>query len=210
MLILPAVGGWLGVSPKPRLPFLDCDSDNLPLTCLDSEVQSFDSKLNILVPSIIRSISTSFVSNVRCGGGHTLVLIRGSRAIDDRTIASAKQSGKLLLGWSRHGQLSMLKEFLLSHGDVTDVVNVRDGEGNTPLIIAAQNGRMDIVRLLVRHCANINAVNDQSNSALHYSFAFEFNDIGRFLINEGADEYLLNNEGLTCYEGLTAADLDNL
>lgn len=204
-----ADGGWLGSSPRPRLPFLDCDSDNLPLTCMDSEVQSFDSKLNILVPSVIRSISTSIVSHVRCGGGHTLVIIRGNRVADDRTFVTSKQSGNQLLLWSRHGELSTIKEFLLSHGNVSDVINFRDGEGNTPLIIAAKTGRMDVVRLLIRHGANINAVDNKSNSALHYSFAYQFNDIGRYLIHEGADEYLLNIEGLTCYEGLTAADLDN-
>jgi len=44
--------------------------------------------------------------------------------------------------------------------------NIADLEGNTPLIVAARNGRIDAVRVLVEHGADINAQNLAGQTAI--------------------------------------------
>ena len=87
---------------------------------------------------------------------------------------------------------------------------MRDDFGNTPLIVACQNGHSSVCHLLVEHGANLRLSNDKGNTALHYCFAYHFEDLGKFLISQGADEYAVNTDGLTCYEGLSLADVEHL
>lgn len=82
--------------------------------------------------------------------------------------------------------------------------------GNTPLIVSCQGGNMEVCQLLVRHGADVDMVNNKGNSPLHYCFNFGFETIGEYLIGTcGADEFAVNKEGLTCYEGLTHSDLSS-
>lgn len=67
-----------------------------------------------------------------------------------------------------------------------------------------------MARLLIEKGANTNATNKKGNSSLHYSIAYGFEDVTKCLISSGADEFATNLEGMTCYEGLTREDLENL
>jgi hypothetical protein len=111
-----------------------------------------------------------------------------------------------LIGWTRHKKVPEIKHALANGADV----NIKDVAGNTPLIVACQNGHSSLCQYLVEQGANLNAANRKGNTALHYCFAFGFEDIANYLISQGADEYATNAEGLTCYEGLTRSDLDHL
>ena len=111
-----------------------------------------------------------------------------------------------LMSWCRHNKIAELSHAMYKGVDV----NLRDEYGNTMLMVACQNGNYAITRLLVEYKTDLNAKNSKGNTALHFCFAYSFHDIGNFLISNGADEYALNNDGLTCYEGLSAAHLDNL
>ncbi|CAN0381470.1 unnamed protein product, partial [Hapterophycus canaliculatus] len=51
---------------------------------------------------------------------------------------------------------------------------------------------------------------NRGNTALHYAFAFGFQQLGKYLASSGADDTLLNDHGLTCYEGLDRHDLESL
>jgi ankyrin repeat protein len=113
-----------------------------------------------------------------------------------------------LISWSRHKKLAEL-EAALAMGPQVEV-NVRDAAGNTPLIVACQNGHAAVAQLLVRHHADVRCANKKGNTALHFCFAYGFEELGEYLILQGADEYAQNAEGLTCYEGLTRSDLDKL
>jgi ankyrin repeat protein len=122
--------------------------------------------------------------------------------------AAADESVSLLLDQCRKGRLNDVARLLAAgtNPDATDT-----GSGNTALISACQIGHMPIVRLLVaEYAANVNCANLQGNTALHYCFNGGFDEISHFLIGNGADEYAINNAGLTCYEGLTRSDVDDL
>ena len=64
--------------------------------------------------------------------------------------------------------------------------------------------------MLVQGGADVNCSNNKGNTALHFCFAYGYEDLGKFLIIKGADEYACNSEGLTCYEGLTIHDIDRV
>jgi alpha-tubulin suppressor-like RCC1 family protein len=113
---------------------------------------------------------------------------------------------KHVIGWCRHKKIAELS-YALAKGASLDM---RDDFGNTPLIVACQNGHSSVCHLLVEHGANLRLSNDKGNTALHYCFAYHFEDLGKFLISQGADEYAVNTDGLTCYEGLSLADVEHL
>ena len=81
-------------------------------------------------------------------------------------------------------------------------VDVRDGYDNTALMVACQNGLRKMAKLFVRMGADVNAINNRGNTALHYCFAYEYRELGEFLISCGADDCIINRAGLTCYDGL--------
>ncbi len=47
-------------------------------------------------------------------------------------------------------------------------------------------------------------------TVLHYAYAYGFEDLARYLMDKGADDSLKNGSGLTCYEGLTLEDVENI
>ena len=89
-------------------------------------------------------------------------------------------------------------------------VNSPDDNGNTPLLVAAQQGLKKIAKLLLRRGANINQTNLAGNTVLHYCFAYSFEELGEYFIKKGADDSVVNAEGLTCYEGLSQESVGNI
>ena len=115
-------------------------------------------------------------------------------------------------------------------------VNSKDENGNTMLIVAAQNGLKRVSKLLLRRGANMDETvsaalvvvkraraathvrimddhrcawqNLRGNTALHYAFAYKFQELGDYLLAKGADDGIVNAEGLTCYEGLDQEAVD--
>ena len=65
-------------------------------------------------------------------------------------------------------------------------INVKDKEGNTPLILAAQNEDYEIVELLLRQDAEVDELNDDGDAAFHVT---DNNDIINLLIEHGTEFY---------------------
>ena len=101
----------------------------------------------------------------------------------------------------RHNKVHRVNELL----DQGLPVNVSDpGHGNTLLIIAAQNGLKKMAKAVLRRGADINKVNHQGNTPLHFCFEYGYGDtLGAYLISKGADTSILNYDGYSCYDGLT-------
>ena len=62
-----------------------------------------------------------------------------------------------------------------------------DSNKNTLLHIACQNDHLDIVEICVAHGADVNAQNKTGQTALHFSRYYEYDDIFKFLIKNGAE-----------------------
>merc|ERR1712146_809154 len=84
-------------------------------------------------------------------------------------------------------------ESLLEKGAPVDAT---DEFGNTPLVIAAQNGYKRMTKLLLRHNADINAQNNRGNTPLHFSYAYGFKVLAEYLKEKGADDTIRNDGGL--------------
>ncbi|KAG5190624.1 ankyrin repeat-containing domain protein [Tribonema minus] len=89
-------------------------------------------------------------------------------------------------------------------------VDARDAAGNTLLLLAARQGHKRAVKLLLRRGATLNAQNRDGNAALHFCHAHGHAELAAYLRSKGADDALLNAQGLTCYEGLTMHELERL
>jgi hypothetical protein len=92
----------------------------------------------------------------------------------------------------RHGRVADVAALVSSGVDV----DIRDRFGNTPLVVAAQNDRKRISKLLVKAGADLNAVNVAGNSALHYCYAYGHFDLAEFLERRGADVSVRNEAGV--------------
>ena len=64
-------------------------------------------------------------------------------------------------------------------------LEARDAKGNTPLLTAAGTGVSDVMRLLVRQRADVNAVNDRGLGALQRA-GNHSSDVARILKEAGA------------------------
>lgn len=69
--------------------------------------------------------------------------------------------------------------------------------GNTPLIVAAGWGNADAVRLLLDAGANINAMGEDHDTALHRAVAVEALDVVQILIDRGASIEMADADGYT-------------
>ena len=100
---------------------------------------------------------------------------------------------------NRHGEV----ESLLSSGAVSP--DFRDRNGNTVLMVAAQNNRKRLVKACVRHGVPLDARNLKGNTAMHFAKAYGYEDVAEYLVRKGADPTIVNHEGLRPDQGLTAA-----
>jgi hypothetical protein len=165
------------------------------------------------------SLSTMYAAQQKLGGTPRTADRAGLTVSTSAAVNKVSASGKAgglplspnsatiqLFSWVRHRKLHELESYLESGGDP----NAQDNAGNTPLIVACQNGHLQACKLLLKHGADLNAANQKGNSALHYCFSYGYDDIGQYLIESGANDEHTNVDGLTCYEGLTYSDLENL
>lgn len=58
--------------------------------------------------------------------------------------------------------------------------------------------------------ADLNKVNLNGETVLHFAYAYGFDELGDYLKTKGADDSILNIDGLTCYEGLHQDDVLDL
>lgn len=98
---------------------------------------------------------------------------------------------------NRHGEV----DSLLSSGAVSP--DVRDRNGNTVLMVAAQNNRKRVAKAAVRAGATLDARNAKGNTAMHFALAYGYEDIAEYLVRKGADPTVTNEEGLRPDQGLT-------
>ena len=83
------------------------------------------------------------------------------------------------------------------------LVNSKDAKnGNFPIHIAAQNGHRTLVETLVKKGAKVNAQNGTDTTALHMALEYDYWFIAKFLLDNGADGSLKNQDGNTAESGI--------
>ena len=104
----------------------------------------------------------------------------GSTIINTKGVTDGKGALHLLVSHSG----SLYFQYLLEHGADP---NIRDGKGNTPMVLATMAGREDLVRLLVAHKANVNLGNAAGQTPLILAVGNRDLPITRYLLNNAAD-----------------------
>lgn len=74
-------------------------------------------------------------------------------------------------------------------------INAINSAGLTPLHSAVLDGQFAAVRLLIRHGAHVNKLDEDHWTPLHAACAEGHVDIARYLLKRGADPYILTDEG---------------
>jgi hypothetical protein len=102
---------------------------------------------------------------------------------------------------ARNGRLRRIEESLNAGFEI----DAQDGKGNTILMVAAQQRLKKMIEMLLNRGADINHQNTAGNTPLHYAMTYDTDGLtGEFLIEKGADDTLVNREGLTAYDGLAS------
>src|SRR5437879_7404602 len=80
-------------------------------------------------------------------------------------------------------------------------VNARDSRVWTPLMRAAGNGHVEIVKLLIEHGADVNVRDTDKHNAGHTALMHTTHlEIIELLLKHGGDPNIRNDRGLTGYE----------
>lgn len=91
-------------------------------------------------------------------------------------------------------------------------VNRRDKRLNNPVIIAVQNNDIEALKILNDAGANLNILDILKRTPLIYAIEKGYNDIGIYLIENGADINITNSTGegvLSISERLKRFDIRN-
>lgn len=103
-----------------------------------------------------------------------------------------------------HSAIRWNKEDSWAHLISPESSNLQDpGNGNYPIHIAAQNGHEVIVRLLITNKADINAQNNGGQTALHMCVEYDYYWVAKTLVDAGADQDIVNNDGFKAGTGIS-------
>lgn len=100
---------------------------------------------------------------------------------------------ELLFNSAANGDLNLIRSSLSQLKDV----DIRDSNGNTPLIQAAMAGNQRSLATLLGMGANVNAVNKANINALYVTSKLGRADLSKLLINKGANPNINDVNGLT-------------
>ncbi|TMW68597.1 hypothetical protein Poli38472_006065 [Pythium oligandrum] len=97
-----------------------------------------------------------------------------------------------------HKGRQQIAELLL---DYTKDINHADHLGNTPLMRALGGSpSREVIALLIDHGARLSAKDKAGNTALHLALMEGYEDIARYLIDNGADPMAKNRENVRCLD----------
>lgn len=82
-------------------------------------------------------------------------------------------------------------------------VNCEDEQnGNRPIHIAAQNGHLEILQLLVKLKVEVDSKNAKGNTGIHMAIGYDYYECAKLLIENGADAGIINDAGFAGNRGL--------
>ena len=103
------------------------------------------------------------------------------------------------INWERDSEsvLKQVKNLLHEYGTGLDIINMRAGNGATPLHDAAHYGHASVVELLISYGAKVNARSVDGCVPLHNAACSGNKEIVEMLIAHGADVNTKSNNGTT-------------
>jgi len=123
---------------------------------------------------------------------------RSVRSTGSNPQAPNRAMVKELFSKALNGRYRQVEE-LFAKGMSADTI---DENGNTVLLKAAQNGNKKLIKTCLRYGGDVNFQNKQGQTALHFCFAYKYEELAAYLISKGAEDTIQNSFGYTCYDGL--------
>lgn len=114
-----------------------------------------------------------------------------SQQFDDLFRAIEKKNNGLLKELTREG-FSLLDP------------ECRDSIGNTPLMAACSSNNRKIVKLLLKHGCDFDAVNKHGNTALHFAAEYQLSSTTKYLLKKGASRTIRNSFGMAAGDRVEA------
>lgn len=139
--------------------------------------------LGVPATAQIQSQSYKFLGAIEKEDGKTVTNMLdepGSTVINTKQVTSGKGALHILISHPN----ALFFQYLLQKGADP---NLRDGKGNTPMVLAAIAGREDLVRLLLTYKANPNLGNAAGQTPLILAVGNRDLALSRLLIANGAD-----------------------
>ena len=104
-----------------------------------------------------------------------------------------------IFAYIRNDDIESIKNYIDSGYDL-NIQN--DVGGDTTLIYATSNNKIEIVKLLLNVGADIDKQNNRGNTALTVAAYNNNREIVEILLDYGADEFILNNKNKSFYDYL--------
>ncbi|HEV2601147.1 MAG TPA: ankyrin repeat domain-containing protein [Candidatus Babeliales bacterium] len=104
------------------------------------------------------------------------------RGVVAQTVGSLTEIVDLFDAISDQNAIEQIKKILAKGVDI----NIRNEDGQTPLIYAAKMGKLDVVQFLVAQGADINIQDQLGRTSLMYAIKLSKLDVVKFLIEKGA------------------------
>ncbi|XP_051949789.1 E3 ubiquitin-protein ligase MIB2-like isoform X3 [Xyrauchen texanus] len=100
--------------------------------------------------------------------------------------------GRLVIE-AAHGSALKVRELVQKYPDKVDIKN----QGKTALQVAAHQGHVEVVKVLLQANSSIEAKDEDGDAALHYTAFGNQAEVARLLLSKGASVNLLNNSMCT-------------
>ncbi|KAJ3155901.1 hypothetical protein HDU89_005459 [Geranomyces variabilis] len=107
----------------------------------------------------------------------------------------------------KHGRTAVVEWALAQSGIDLNALNVA---GDTPLILSASQGSLEIVKMLVAKGADVNRANDHGNTAMHYACFWRYRDIAVYLGKEAGAWVAIKNKYQKTPLGRTSDEIKDL
>ncbi|KAJ3158195.1 hypothetical protein HDU86_003153 [Geranomyces michiganensis] len=107
----------------------------------------------------------------------------------------------------KHGKTAVVEWALEQSGIDLNALNVA---GDTPLILSASQGSLEIVKMLVAKGADVNRANDHGNTAMHYACFWRYRDMAVYLGKEAGAWVAIKNKYQKTPLGRTSDEIKDL
>jgi ankyrin repeat protein len=109
-----------------------------------------------------------------------------SKKENDKLLTSKQEAEKLYKKIWLIAGMGEINKLQLIHDQGFDLDVKASDNGSTPLMYAAQNGRVECINFLIGHGADVNAVNNNGLTALHFATDSHNSEVIKVLIKHGA------------------------
>ena len=117
---------------------------------------------------------------------------------------------KRFLKAAEDGDFKKIKSIIDKEVNIKSLIETKDKENNTALILASKFGYIEVVKILIENGADVNAKNNDNSTALIEAAISGNYETVKLLIENEADINIKNNDGKTALDFAEENDYKNI